>query len=371
LQNKFFYYITFNDSFSGIFSSQVIDVLKLYESMGVDFRLISFISIRNYFFNRSKIKAKYPKSYVFPSFPKIKFWRFNRFWLSFFYFENSVVICRGIFASNLLISCKKSQNCKIIYDGRGAIYAESNEYKVFKGTGVESQIYDLEKSAVLKSDFKISVSSELVRYWYNKFEYVGNNHLVIPCSFNYSNSKIDIKRESMGFSDSDIVIVFSGSNSLWHSFDLMIKNIGILLKYNSKIKCLILSKDPYLFDTLKSTFKDRIIVKWVESDSVISLLKLCDYGYVFRENTITNNVASPVKIAEYLAAGLRIIISNNIIDYSRLINDNNLGFVIDEYFDDLQLEPVSLNEKNRISNFALNNLSKESEKIKDLYYSLV
>ena len=89
------------------------------------------------------------------------------------------------------------------------------------------------------------------------------------------------------------------------------------------------------------------------------------------EDKITNKVASPVKVAEYLGAGLKVIISKNIIDYSNIIKDNNLGFDIDEINKGLKLDPVSIQEKNRISDFAVDNFSKNSTVIKKSYNSII
>ena len=64
-----------------------------------------------------------------------------------------------------------------------------------------------------------------------------------------------------------------------------------------------------------------------------------DYGYVYRNQTETNKVASPVKIAEYLSCGLKLLISNSLGDYSNLTTSNNLGFNLDSNdfnFSDIQ-----------------------------------
>ena len=53
----------------------------------------------------------------------------------------------------------------------------------------------------------------------------------------------------------------------------------------------------------------------------------CDYGLIIRDESITNQVSSPVKFAEYLYAGLKIIISSNIGDYSKFVLDNDCGFL--------------------------------------------
>jgi hypothetical protein len=65
-------YITFNDYPGGIFESQVIDVIQYLNKLSHQkIRLISFVSMRNFFSNRKKIKPLYPYSIVIPMFPGI------------------------------------------------------------------------------------------------------------------------------------------------------------------------------------------------------------------------------------------------------------------------------------------------------------
>jgi hypothetical protein len=51
---------------------------------------------------------------------------------------------------------------------------------------------------------------------------------------------------------------------------------------------------------------------------------------LIRDDKVTNQVASPVKFAEYLAAGLQVLISPNIGDYSSFIKEYNCGKIVDE-----------------------------------------
>jgi hypothetical protein len=76
-----------------------------------------------------------------------------------------------------------------------------------------------------------------------------------------------------------------------------------------------------------------------------------------REDSVTNQVASPVKFAEYLAAGLQIIISEKLGDYSALVAKEGLGIV---YSNALPLlSKISYTQKSQTASFALNNFTKE------------
>jgi glycosyltransferase involved in cell wall biosynthesis len=61
------------------------------------------------------------------------------------------------------------------------------------------------------------------------------------------------------------------------------------------------------------------------SHEVPSALKAGDLGLLLRAPHPVNEVASPVKFAEYLAAGLPVVLTPGIGDYSELLVERNLG----------------------------------------------
>ncbi len=73
-------YLTFNEGVSGIFHSQVIDVVRFLNKQ-TRVRLFSFISLRGFFQTRKKIKSEIPDAVVLPMFPTMKLWKWNRFTL--------------------------------------------------------------------------------------------------------------------------------------------------------------------------------------------------------------------------------------------------------------------------------------------------
>lgn len=216
-------YITFNDHYSGIYNSQVLDVLNLYKENNINIRLISFVSMRLYLSERRKIKKKYNRAIIIPIILGLKYWSLNRFILFFLIYSDKILLCRGIFSANLALISKRKK-CKIIYDGRGAINAEQIEYGVYNNTGIENKIYNLEKRAVLQTDYRISVSNKLLNYWNKEFNYKSKDHVVIPssCSNDFNNKVLN--REYLNISENSILIVFSGSVSKWHSYSKMISN---------------------------------------------------------------------------------------------------------------------------------------------------
>lgn len=357
------YYLTFNDTPSGIFSSQVCDVVNfLGEELGVKIKLVSFISLRNFVVNRKKIKRECPDAVVFPMIPGIKRWRTNVILLKIvcFFGRPKGIIGRSVLATNLaFLSGVK----KVVYDGRGAISAEWKEYDVVNSPGLIAQIDELERRAILQSDFRIAVSSKLVDLWRMTYGYTENDQVVIPCTLNkvfihqeINQDNIQKCRRKMNFYSEDIVFIYSGSLAGWQSFDLLQRFISPLMTMDSRIKMLFLSDLDENILSLKGKFPNQVLCKRVKPEEVPQYLMAGDYGMLIREQSDTNKVASPVKFAEYLACGLNIIISKDLGDYTEFVRVNNCGINNSSEF---HPKNISLLIKQRNQGLALDNFTKK------------
>ena len=359
-------YLTFNDVPSGIYSSQVIDTIKfLRGKLTIDINLVAFISLRGFKKNKTKILHELPGSIVLPMFPGIKNWRYNSFKLNSICKKTnpSAIIARSVIACKLALDTK-SQN--IIYDGRGAIDAEWKEYRVVNNKKMLSEISELEKTVINNSNFRISVSNKLIEHWENNFDYNSNKHVVIPCTLNklfenieLDENKINTSKKLLGLSANDVVFIYSGSVAGWQSFDLIQSFIKPILESSKNNKIVFLSSEDSNINLLQNNFPNQVIQKNLNHQEVYKYLLAGDYGLLIREETITNKVASPVKFAEYLASGLKVIISENLGDYTQFVKDNNCGYNLSE-FNSLNnsFDNISITEKLRLNAIATENFTK-------------
>lgn len=366
-------YITYNDLPSGIYFSQVIDVCSFLRSkFKKDIKLIAFISVRNFFLNRKKIKKEYKNSIILPMFPGVQNWRLNVVLLIIIavFVRSEKVIARGPFACVLSFWLKKFGLTEhVCFDSRGAYTAEINEYDVYRSGKVKNEIQSIEKICVINSDFRISVSHKLVEYWQKKFDYMGSAHVVIPCTIISSSGTVIIRedeissmRRSLGFIESDIILAYSGSSAGWQSFNLLDKFLMNSMKSNINIKVLFLSKSDSIQNKLKfiSEFKDRVILMGSDEKNVLKIISCADYGLLLRENSVTNEVSAPVKFAEYLFCGLKVIISNNVGDYTEFVTRNKCGSVIRDYEESISLHQLSYSDRKYNNSLAVKLLSKEN-----------
>lgn len=362
------FYLTVNEAPSGIFSSQVIDVVKFINSnFETKARLLAFISLRGYFLNRKKIKTEMPDAIVLPMYPQMQNWKKNRFFLNLFFsmYKPQTIIARSVIATKLALEIKNK--VKVIYDGRGAIEAEWKEYKVITDESLLNKINSYEEEAILNSTGRIAVSHELVKFWNEKYSYTGINHVVIPCTLNndfervkISQEIISFKRKELGLNDTDTVFIYSGTVAGWQSFDLLFSFMEPILKNNNSAKIVFFSPADPAIDKMQKLFPEQVVRKHLNSDLVSQYLLLGDYGLVIRENSITNKVASPVKYAEYLASGLKVIISESLGDYTQLSKQKNWGFIYKEF--SATIAKPDLKTKIKISEEAIRYFSKQNYK---------
>lgn len=223
----------------------------------------------------------------------------------------------------------------------------------------------MERKAVVKSDFRIAVTTHLINYWYKNYDYASTNHVVIPCTVNSSFTKesnsgsaIHNYRNQLGFDDNDVVFAYSGSTAGWQSFETLNSFISPLMKADKHYKIIFLAKEETSIALLKQQYPNQVSQKWVAHQEVTAILSACDYGILIREQSITNQVASPTKFAEYLSAGLPVIISANLGDYSDFVETHHCGIMLNDKV--TSINKPALKDKERMKELVNQHFTKEA-----------
>jgi len=381
-------YITLLDQFHpGIYSSQVIDVCDYLNSKHkANIRIVAFLSIRELMKTnaRRELKKLSASAIVLPAFPGLKYFQCTSFLLCLvcLFTGNRIAICRNVFCAKMALQVKKVGLLKkVIFDGRSAMTAEIMEYDVFPVDYLRKNVSIFESDVVRNADFRMAVSEQLVNYWRKHFEYQGNNHVVIPCTldrkyfgndgFLVSDNVEELKRD-MGIGGNDIVLVYSGSTAPWQSFELLESIFSGFLQSGKKNKILFLSKESKDNLRLQQKYPNQVIIKWVNHEKVLSYLQCCDYGILVREQSDTNLVASPTKFSEYLNAGLKVLVSKNLGDFSSFVQYHNCGYIIENKdFDWKKLRKVELDTKRECFELSKKYFGKESEINEESYKKLM
>lgn len=141
---------------------------------------------------------------------------------------------------------------------------------------------------------------------------------VVPCAVGSlrERSKRDRIRESLGVKPNEKLLVYSGGYARYqHLEDLTIPFFDLLLKLSTNTKVLILSHDMDKIMNIireKSKNLDRFIFRKVPQSEVGDYLTACDLGFLLRKETLVNTVAQPVKVGEYLSAGVPVCVQGEV-----------------------------------------------------------
>lgn len=365
-------YFTYNDQPSGVYWSQVTDVVDHMQALdGQRIRLVALVSGRGYFATRRAIHAHAPSAWVLPMVPKMRFWRWNLVLLAWAccWSRPSGIIARGVFATWMAQRMRGMGLCRrVCFDGRGAYAAEWEEYRLIDDDALIAQCRPLEHGAIHHSDMRLAVSHALVDHWRERYGWKGEEYVVIPCALGTDHARTITQglRTSSGAAVSDpavrseVVLVYSGSTAGWQSFELLKRLLVPLLEAQPRLRVLFLSKPDANNQALKTRFPGRVEVRWAKPADVAAILAGCDHGLMIREDTITNRVASPTKFAEYLAAGLPVLISAHIGDFSTTVRANDLGLVWNEGTALPPLEPTGDARRARLRAYAADHLTKSA-----------
>jgi len=143
---------------------------------------------------------------------------------------------------------------------------------------------------------------------------------VIPCAasediFFFDESLRACSRERLGYSANHRVFVFSGGMQPYQCVDLTVEVFLKLAAEDSAGRLLIIT--PHVPTAIRDLqLHNQGFIRVIEAayHEVNSYLNAADAGFLLREESILNEVASPTKFAEYCLTGLPVIMQNTVKD---------------------------------------------------------
>ena len=333
------FYLTYNDHPSGVYWSQVTDVVAHLNTLGRGrVRLVALVSLRGFQASRRAIRQRSPDALVLPMVPRGRNWKANRVllrWLCRWY-RPTGIMCRGVFATDLALNVRQEGLVEqVVFDARAAYGAEWEEFRVMDDDRLIAESARVEERAVHRADVRLAVSQALVDHWKERYGYLGDRHVVVPCTLGRAVRGVEAMdaqdggmRASWGWSADDVVMVYSGTVVGWQSLELLERTVAPWLQAAARHRLLFLSGAHPVIDKLAARFPGQVMREWVEHHEVAARLSACDMGLLLRDMCITNRVASPTKFAEYLSCGLPVVISEGVGDFSQMVQEMDLGMVL-------------------------------------------
>lgn len=224
---------------------------------------------------------------------------------------------------------------RIVTDLHGAL----SEELAFSGVADKNvRAAEFTESLVVRySDAIICVSERLVRHLMDKHDIPNGKLEVIPCCIPDSMVGPDPAtrrslRNQLGLAD-QTVLVYSGGTASYQCVPQMCELFACLSQQMPNLFWLILTwsaPETFLHELEHlGVPSDRHRALRLPQTKVLDYLAACDAALLLRQDHILNHVSSPTKFAEYLAAGLPVIVSPHVGDTPIWVRDHDLGLVID------------------------------------------
>jgi len=365
-------YLTYLEPISGVYEGQVIDVCNhIQDAFDVPTQLIAVLSPRDYPRQRDALLSRAPHARPIRSPFGWRAWPLARPFVAqqiaaALPGEARAIVGRGPVAAAFTRDLKsRRREFATGYDGRGAVAAEWSEYDVAPSRAWKARIAALEREAVQSSKMRMAVSNQLVDHWRRAFGYTGSCHAVIPCTLSVHHTRpiagpeqLARRRSELGFSPGQTVICYAGSAAEWQSIRMLDPWLDALLAQDPQAALLMMTRADLSGTRVMSNHGDRVRQTWVTPEQVRQTMEAADFGLLVREPTVTNRVAAPTKFAEYLACGLKVLISPELGDYSQMVRDYDLGMICGLTEVPPAVAPTTLLERGRLVAFAHEHFSK-------------
>lgn len=206
-----------------------------------------------------------------------------------------------------------------------------------------------EKEALLAAD-AINCITYAARKEMNSRAYLKHRSItVVPCAadlslFDPSLYKDDQKmkiRQSLGFSENDMIFCYLGSIGGWYMTPEM---MSLCKKISLKIPAAaFLFISPHRHDVILEAASKASIplnrIKTVKAvrNEVPGFLSIANYSIFFIKPCFSKISSSPTKHGEIMSMGIPVITNSGVGDVAEIVSSSNSGILIDE-FDELHLE---------------------------------
>ncbi len=261
-----------------------------------------------------------------------------------------LVHCRSYIAAFVGLMLKRKKNIPFVFDMRG-FWADERvdgnlwnlKNPIFKS--VYKYFKKKESEFLSESDHVISLTknakNEIITHFNSPIE--SKNISVIPCCVDtdiFSCKNISEKdqatlRDKLKISVDDFVVSYSGSIGTWYLLDEMLDFYNVLLKTYKNARFLLITHDDSNIIRNKVSEKgidaNKIIITKASREQMPLLLSLSSVSLFFIKPAYSKKASSPTKMGELMSLGIPFISNKGIGDIDKLIAENKVGVLVDEF----------------------------------------
>lgn len=261
-------------------------------------------------------------------------------------FQPDLMHCRSYMPLGPVLKANQKHDLPFIFDMRGFWIDERLEAGIWSGTIGKSyaqHFRKLEAQAVAKASSVITLTHDAKRVVIGLGANARNID-VIPCCVDQSKFRPDrtsraAVRNQLGFSEYDIVLMHLGSCGPLYRMDVTYRLIAALKAKGARAKLLLLGEKDAT-PHIQSARANGITLDpadlralSVPHHRVPAFINASDVGLSFRLPSRSSLGVSATKVGEYQSCGLPVISNRGVGDIEQLLNQGDLGLVLDNLSD--------------------------------------
>lgn len=361
-------YITFDGLLDPIPYSQIVPYLEGFAGDGCDVRVLSFEKRGGKEKRRQIIELRYRLEkkgirwcyFDWHNRPYVLAQLFNLFqgftMILYLAFRTKIrfIHARSYPAALLALTFKHLLGIRFLFDMRGFWADEKVDGGLWKKDGVLYHLTKwIERRLVTGADRVIVLSRQA---WKLLPELVGQkrNELppvdVIPCCVEVERfaivprDSVERRRRELGFPKDAVVVTYLGSIGTFYKFEESVDFFKVWKDYRREVRLLVITPNPH--DIVWEVLRRKNIqggdcrVISATPEAVPSYLAMTHFGLAFFSMTFSKEASSAVKVAEYLASGLPVVVSDKAGDIPAIVEKEGIGVVIASYSKDEYVRAV-------------------------------
>jgi glycosyltransferase involved in cell wall biosynthesis len=221
-----------------------------------------------------------------------------------------------------------------------------------------------EYRALTESDLNIFVSDAMLRFYLKQYELRSLPHIVVPCCVAEERFPAADVPSPLPVPANRLVFAYAGTMAAWQCGDEMMRLFARLQEKAEDALLLLLAPQGDHKKVRDNMVKYRIseakvLLADLPHDQVAPALQRAHAGLLLRRTTPVNQVASPTKFGEYLAAGIPVILTEGIGDFSEMSTSQHLGLVLNSKL--LDLDEIPAPEIKRVIEFARDSMKERQQ----------
>ena len=193
----------------------------------------------------------------------------------------------------------------------------------------------LERYALKNAELCLFVSHAMRQHYRKRYGYRKENFLVVPC-FNLELDKASFFVEGKYAAPR---FVYAGSMAAWQCVDQTAAAYALIEQRHPNASLTWLTNEADRAQELVEKYGIKNYeIKYVDRSELNAELAKYKYGFLLRQDTAVNNVATPTKMNSYMAAGVVPVYSEVVGDFKAVFGESRYAVRVEGF--DVDIEAI-------------------------------